>query len=249
MPDTDPRERLFAARTALAGDLRGLLSEVFPVDVSPFQVTVTDDRSASVYVAQTPSGTVLTAGGAPLLRLVVQIGCTWNAARQRMAVRESSLVVGAVWSRHPLFHCDFEIRPSGTIPSAHINVHGHRDEMVLALTHAGRRFRGMHREAAMQSGRVPALATFHFPVGGPRFRPSLADLVDVLVVEFGLDVRDGWRHVLRAARARQRSSHLHEAVQDDPRTAAEALAALGYQVGWSHPVPEPGRRDERVAAL
>lgn len=92
----------------------------------------------------------------------------------------------------------------------------------------------------IRAGRVPTLASFHFPVGGPRFHPSLTDVVEVLAVEFGLDVRDGWRRAVRDGRARSRSRDVDAAIHDGPRAAADTLRTLGCQVGWPHPTPGPG---------
>jgi hypothetical protein len=43
---------------------------------------------------------------------------------------------------------------------------------------------------------VPAMRELHFPVGGPRFRPCLEDVLEMLVVELGVDCSADAREAL-----------------------------------------------------
>jgi hypothetical protein len=43
------------------------------------------------------------------------------------------------------------------------------------------------------------MSDLHFPVGGSRFRPSLEDVLDMLVRELGVDHEPGWRDALARA--------------------------------------------------
>ncbi|MBU5422211.1 hypothetical protein KQI48_06000 [Cellulomonas hominis] len=116
------------------------------------------------------------------------------------------------------------------IPAAHLNVHGHRDELVFAMMAAGARLRGRARASDVRRGRVPRVATLHFPLGGHRFRPAFEDVLEMLVREFGLDTRDGWREALDASRRRSREVQLRAAVREDPASAAAVLGDLGWSV-------------------
>ena len=230
--------------------MSGLLAEVFDATVEPFAARVVAGESTLVIIEQQPAtGVVLMADGQPLLRLTASYRCAWDHAGEFLAVRESTLGVHAIGSEEPLFRYDFDSECDGKVPGAHLNVHGHRDEMVFALAGAGRRLRGKARSATMGKGRVPRLATFHFPVGGPRFRPSLEDVVEIVVREFGLATRPGWETAVRDGRARWREKQLRSAVRDDPEVAADALRRLGYTIGAPVNKSARERRDERVLAL
>jgi hypothetical protein len=74
------------------------------------------------------------------------------------------------------------------------------------------------------------MSDLHFPVGGSRFRPSLEDVLDMLVRELGVDHQPEWRDALAAGRERWRRVQTAAVVRDAPREAIAALAALGYDV-------------------
>lgn len=250
MPDPEADGRLIAEVTTFAEELTALVAGVFPGAPAPFAARVAEGKSTLVIIEQQPaSGLVLVAGGQPLLRLVATFRCAWDHMGEFLAVRESVFAVYPTDKDEPLFRYDYVADCDGHVPGAHLNVHGHRDEMVFALTAAGRRMRGRSRAATIDKGRVPRLATFHFPLGGPRFRPSLEDVVEVVVREFGLDTEPGWESVILAGRRSWRKKQLQSAVRDDAETAADTLRHLGYEVTWPEAKPARGRRDERVHAL
>jgi len=73
------------------------------------------------------------------------------------------------------------------------------------------------------------LSKLHLPVGGERFRPSLEDVIEFLIVDCGIDHKEGWRAVIQAGRERWRRRQLRAAVRDLQEEAAEIL----IQYGWS----------------
>lgn len=251
MPDPEADGRLVAEVSAFAEELTALVAGVFPGKPQPFAARVAEGGAATlVIIEQQPAtGLVLIADGQPLLRLVATFRCAWDHMGEYLAVKESAFAVYPTDKDEPLFRYDYLAACDGLVPGAHLNVHGHRDEMVFALTAAGRRMRGKSRAAKVDQGRVPRLSTFHFPLGGPRFRPSLEDVVEIVVREFGLDTVPGWESVIRAGRASWRKKQLQSAVRDDAETAADTLRHLGYQVTWPGTTPVRERRDERVHAL
>ena len=72
--------------------------------------------------------------------------------------------------------------------------------------------------------KVKHLAELHVPLGGPRFRPCLEDVVELLIVEFGVDSGDDWRIAIQEGRRAWREKQFRTAVWDDPETARAALA-------------------------
>jgi hypothetical protein len=72
------------------------------------------------------------------------------------------------------------------------------------------------------------LGRFHFPVGGRRFRPTLEDLIEFLVVEGLVDSYANWRTVLLEHRGRWERLQLQAAVRRDSEAAADALTDLGW---------------------
>lgn len=77
---------------------------------------------------------------------------------------------------------------------------------------------------------VPAMSELHFPVGGHRFRPSLEDILEMLIDEFGIDHHREARSALQAGREAWRRIQTRVAVRDDPESAIDALKALGHDV-------------------
>lgn len=247
MPDHD--ERLVAEVRTFSDELSKFLGAVFPGPQPDFSAQVASGRTTLVIIELMPrTGLELKVDGAPLLTLAARYRCTWDHAGEYLAIEESTFDVGLVREAEPLFRYDYSRNCNGKVPGAHLNVHGHRDELVFALTASGRSMRGKSRARRIDRGRVPRLADFHFPLGGPRFRPSLEDVVEIVVREFGLDTNQGWEDAVREGRGRWREKQLRSAVRDDPDTAAAVLRRLGYAV--SAPAePTHKRRDERVLAL
>lgn len=81
-------------------------------------------------------------------------------------------------------------------------------------------------ELCQQTGKSTRLRDLHSPVGGRRFRPSLEDVVEMLVTEGFVKARDGWRDVLEASRRAFQEGQLRAAVRQDPETARAELEIL-----------------------
>lgn len=232
MSDADPDgtglDRLAAA---FATDLHDLLRRVVPAGVPALDVRRDERLPQSVHLSQVPkAGIPLTVDGTVVLRLRMSFRCTLDRTGRFLAVRASRIDVTAEGTEEPLFRYDFDAATDEKIPAAHLNVHGHRDELVFAMMAAGARLRGRARASDVRRGRVPRVATLHFPLGGHRFRPAFEDVLEMLVREFGLDTRDGWREGLDEGRRRWREVQLRAAVRDDPASAAAVLGDLGWSV-------------------
>lgn len=238
-------QELLDKSTEFARELSDLICAVLDGSHQPFEVLVS---GAHVIIRQSPAdGLLLTVAGLSAARLRVRFRCTWDSRRQYLAVNESTVAVVPSAGDEPLYHYDYIAEGDGRVPSAHLNVHGHRDDFVFALMAATRKNRGKAREAAIRKGRVPTLATFHFPVGGHRFRPAVEDVLEITIREFDIDVREGWESAIRAGRARWRDKQLRAAVRDDPAAAAEVLRSLHFAV--TDPEDVSPKRVDRIESL
>ncbi|NMO88209.1 hypothetical protein [Actinomycetospora sp. TBRC 11914] len=74
------------------------------------------------------------------------------------------------------------------------------------------------------------MSELHLPLGGPRFRPCLEDVLEMLVNEFGVECTPEGLTALRDAREQWRGVQLATATRDAPEHAIRALAELGYSV-------------------
>lgn len=168
-----------------------------------------------------------------LLTLMVEFKCSWDSDGRYLAVEESKIAVfpRADTNREPLFRYEFVRAPQGRVPCAHLQVHAHRDAFthLLAWCGDGSR-RAKSRGGRALSGPIPAVSEFHFPLGGPRFRPCLEDVLDAIAEEFGVDTATTWPSVRDSARADWRRKQLGAAVRDAPEEAARVLRELGYRV-------------------
>lgn len=119
--------------------------------------------------------------------------------------------------RQPLFRYEFNRSyTGGSLPSAHIQFHGQHPELAAAMQDAGE---STGRAKACKHGKCKVyLHDLHFPAGGPRFRPVLEDVLEMLSEEFGVkpvrsvpaarktlaDAREAWRRKRRLSYAMRR---------------------------------------------
>lgn len=109
-----------------------------------------------------------------------------------------------------LCHFDYERNKADGYPEAHLQIDG--ESPALSNWDSRRRSRG--------------LAKLHFPVGGRRFRPTLEDIIEFLIIEKLADARDGWPQKLEVEREEFRKLQLRAAIRRDPKTARSALETL-----------------------
>lgn len=111
-----------------------------------------------------------------------------------------------------LLHFDYDRDPENDYPQAHFQVAG--SSAALELLNE-------------VTGQSKTLADLHFPVGGKRYRPSLEDLIEFLIVEGYVHGRDGWEDAVKEHRERYHRIQLQAAVRRDPDTARAELERLG----------------------
>lgn len=148
----------------------------------------------------------------------------------------------------PLVAFDYRKTPtSRDVPTAHLNLDTSNSSILYMLAESGntRRVRN-RREKARRSAQAGAgnehgsERDVHIPVGGARFRPCLEDVLEMLIVEFGIDhSRDSWRAALAQGRRRWREHQLRAAINDNPRTAVDHLREMGYTVSWDRHTAQP----------
>lgn len=186
-------------------------------------------------------GLVLSVLGQPVFRLTVRYHCELNQANTYLAVESSAFAVHHHLTTEPILRYDFIRKPNSSVPSAHINMHSVSEALTKAMEDAGKNKRADRRRADSADGSSMRPSQLHLPLGGPRFRPALEDVLEMLVVEFAIDRSSNWRESLREGRSLWRDTQLRAAVADNPEAAVEALIELGFTVDW----PDlPGDRPE-----
>ncbi len=188
-------------------------------------------------------GLTLTVAGNPLFRLAARYYCELNQASTYLAVEKSTFTVFHFDRTEPILRYDFIRKPKGDVPSAHINMHTESAALIAAMQDAGSNRRTQRRRVAG----APTAAQLHLPLGGPRFRPALEDVLEMLVVELAIDCARGWRESLREGRSLWRDTQLRAAVADNTSAAVEALEELGFVVNWPKtPAERPDLRKDKI---
>lgn len=227
----EPRADLRSQAERFAARLTNSVHAVAP-GCEPFRALVVESpKGERVDVRQEPdTGVGLRVNGSVLLTLKVRYECSWDRAGMFLAVDESSVKVyaGAQASGEPLFRYEYVRRPGKDLPGAHMHVHAHRDAMTFTMSRVGDSTARARRRA--DSSSVPRMDELHFPLGGPRFRPCLEDILEMLVCELGVECSDAGRRVLADERERWRRSQIRTAVRDAPSEAAEVLKELKFRV-------------------
>lgn len=232
MSDDSADEELRSQAEAFAGDLTGTVEALVP-GCDAFRAEVLPDPGGGgrMVVTQSPNtGVPLSVDREPLLTLKVAYYCSWDAPRRYIAVDKSEIKVfaGTEARGEPLFRYEYERWPYPDMAGAHLQIHAHRDGITHVMSRAGRGSRRGRARAGRDA--VPAMSELHFPLGGPRFRPCLEDVLEMLVAELGVDCTPAGREALRDGRVGWRQTQLATATRDDPASAIGALRELGYTV-------------------
>ncbi|MCC3275337.1 hypothetical protein LJ753_05575 [Arthrobacter sp. zg-Y20] len=195
--------------------------------------TLKVDAADRKIVARTidPGGLVLNVDGQPRFRLSVTYHCELSESRKYLAVDRSTFNVFVVDQGMPLIRYDYLRRPRKT-PGAHINFRMDTEAAATALKVAGNNRKTKQRRKRGHGDGHGTPSQLHLPVGGPRFRPCLEDVLEFLATELAVDSASTWQDALTEGRTLWRETQLKAATQDNPEAAAEALRELGYLVEW-----------------
>ena len=108
-----------------------------------------------------------------------------------------------------LFHYDYDRAPANDYPQAHFQINGMCPGFETLCQRAERP--------------VKELKDFHFPVGGRRYRPTLEEVIEFLVIERLADARPGWKGVVAGHRDLWEERQLRAAVRRHPDVARDQL--------------------------
>ncbi|MBF0696112.1 hypothetical protein [Actinomyces bowdenii] len=173
----------------------------------------------------------LTIGERPLLRLRVRYECTVSRKHSFMLVESSSIAVIPGGTRgEPLLRLEYIRHPDQGVPCSHMHVHAHRDAWTFLMSRDGAGSRRKSVRARGQVDAAPSLSEIHFPVGGPRFRPTLEDFLEMLIHDLGIDHTKDALDVLADARCEWRTGQVRSVVSSMKDTAADVLRAAGWEV-------------------
>lgn len=211
-------------------DIAHRVRQVLGHDVAHLRADLLESRFV---VHSVDGGIPLNVDGRPLLRLEVNYDCEWDGPETYLAVQMSAFkVFSAVSSlKEPLFRYEWVKGAPDTVPCAHLQIHAHRDALTHAMYLAGKRSkRARQRVRDDKADSMAAVSALHFPLGGPRMRPALEDVLEMLIQEFGVDVADDWQEQLAQGREEWRRRQISAGVRDAPEDAARTLRELGYTV-------------------
>lgn len=228
-----------------ANDLTATVRAVAGTECPAFYAVALKQANAFTIRQAPASGIILRDKGGPILRLSVDYKCVLDGHDKWMAISESLVhVFVEPDGREPLFRYEFDRNNTGKVPSAHIQFHGKHPELEKAMRECGD---STDRAKARKRGRREVyLHDLHFPVGGPRFRPALEDVLEMLIEEFGVKPVGSVaaaRKALADGRENWRRKQVATVVRDAPSQAVQALTDLGYTVTPSDP-PKKDKPDK-----
>jgi hypothetical protein len=129
-----------------------------------------------------------------------------------LMVKSSAMILATgpvITNDNVLLHYDYQRDKDDGYPEAHLHICATSD----AWKEAGTRHDGDTR----------LLNKLHLPVGGRRFRPTLEDIIEFLVVEKLIEARPKWEAVLEKSREGFREKQLRAAIRRNPDVALDQL--------------------------
>lgn len=133
---------------------------------------------------------------------------------EHLMVRSSVMILATapvITNDNVLLHYDYEREKADGYPEAHLQICATSE----AWEEAGRRHDGDTR----------LLSKLHLPVGGRRFRPTLEDIIEFLIVEKLIAARPNWKKALSDSRDEFREKQLRAAIREYPDVAIDELKA------------------------
>ncbi|QKW36302.1 hypothetical protein HUT06_21575 [Actinomadura sp. NAK00032] len=250
----EDEEQLTRQADTFASDLTRTVQGVLGPDVPAFEAVYERGKRGArrlLVRSRTPEGEPsppipIKIDGKCRLELIVQLQCTWDGHRSFLAIEDSKAHVRMMRKPEPLFRWEYLRHPESNVPCAHFHVHAHRDEAVyLLLTGKGDNARIRKRAAQLDADTpvIPQLSDLHLPLGGPRFRPCLEDVLQFLVEEFGIDCEVGWKDAIHKGRRAWRRLQTGVVVRDCPDEAVRVLKDLGYAI---EPPTEPRAESNKI---
>lgn len=248
MPRRTLAEHAEAFATELTGTFRGVLGPSAPEFVAE---TSPKRDGATTRLLVHPKDSVdicLEIDGSHALTLVCDYHCVWDHQATYLKVTKANIHVRPAADSTPLFRYEFEDGMRAAFPCAHLQVHAHRDEFLYAMLRARRGKPAARAKAAVGDSKAsaPRLSNLHFPLGGPRMRPCVEDVLHMLMSEFGIRTEPGAQDVIDEGRARWRRRQIAASVRDAP---AEVVRVLREEMGYTVEEPAGGTPGERLDRL
>lgn len=192
-------------------------------------------------------GIALFTGGKKTFLVTAEWVCSTDGEGTWLRVESSKFrVFLEPLAQKPLFRYEFDMNVTSNLPRAHIHFHGEHPEMKdnpafesvgASLQHPGSGSRRARRR--QKKAQKPLLSAMHFPVGGPRFRPSLEDVLLMMIEEYGVEPLNGTSkeatELLQENILMWRKSQVSAVIRDMPSLAVEYLESRGYEI-----IPKPG---------
>lgn len=116
----------------------------------------------------------------------------------------------------PLFRYEYSRDYPIRYPNPHLHVEGQNNDAW--------------RELNERTNQKKGLGQLHFPLGGKRYRPSVEDFLEFLIMEGYVKGREGWEDAIEIVRSTYHQKQLGAAVKDDQEFAASVLRDNGYKV-------------------
>lgn len=213
MPTTDPK--LLEEARRFADEIADLLHRTVCADDPPVRAQAHDGRAVVGPVNEDGHSTTLPLmiRGEPRLDLRLQLRCTWDFTGHYLAIEQSTYAL--TWpGGEPLVRFDYDRNRSWA--PAHVQLHAESSTLGFLMAHIG-------------TVKPPKTQQLHLPVGGPRFRPSLEDVIEFAIEDLKVDTVGPWRARIEEGRARWHERQVHAAIRDviknDPDAAPERLHA------------------------
>lgn len=211
----------------LATDLQQLIRGVLPTSRAVTNVG-TLNRSSVRPGTRNVSAVPLLCGGRRVGSLQFNSELELDSVGRHPAVMSSRVHILTHATNRPVLRYEY-VREANRHPQAHWHVHGQSTDL-------GRVLSGKKR-------RADSLEKIHLPVGGARFRPSLEDVLQMLIVDVGIDARPGWQRVIDDSRLRWRERQARVVARDNPQIVTEELRSIGYAIEEPRRVvPHAGRK-------
>ncbi|MFC4124914.1 hypothetical protein [Nocardia rhizosphaerae] len=170
-------------------------------------VVVVSNESKRQDLART-AGVPICHRGKAKLHLTISVRLALDDFSEYLMVVSSVMALSrAADGSGELLHYDYERHKEDGYTEAHLHVCACSDEWSALLPDT-------------------PLKKLHLPVGGWRFRPTLEDVIEFLIVEGLAEGRAGWQEVLDQSRLEFQMIQLRAAIRRHPDVAREALAKL-----------------------
>ena len=218
-----PQIRIGAVADAFAGQLADLLNHTVTDGIRLTAVTDQQEQQAAIAygISRRDAGSLkmipLAIRGNAHLYLGLSFHMTPDDSGRYPMIRSSVMFLSPdadYESARVLLHYDYERDKADDYPDAHLQVVATSEEW---------------EEVALRYGTEPRpLERLHLPVGGRRYRPTVEDLIEFLIVEKLVTPRRGWKRWVEDGRADFEERQLRAAVRRNPEAAIAILREEGH---------------------